>query len=356
MRRRRAGRPGGPERAGQRAWRLPILLALLACLTACARLAPLQSTLPPGAVIRAELAGTPFFPQEEHQCGPAALATVLAASGVPASPAELVPEVFLPARQGSLQAELLGAARRRGRLPYPLRGEPQPLFAEIGAGRPVLLLLNLGVDAWPVWHYAVLVGYDADRNQVMLRSGHQRRLVMSWRRFAGAWQRGGSWAATLLEPGTLPARPELLAYLEACAGLEAAGMLDAAAAAYAAGAERWPDHPLVHLGLGNVAYARGELAAAVAAYRRGLDLAPADAALRNNLAQALLEAGCGAEALAEAQHAAELARGSALEPEVQATLDGAQRAAAGGPSAGSCRAAAAGASAEQPLSSPHAPP
>jgi hypothetical protein len=334
-----------------RGWWLTPLPALLASVTACAPIVPLGSALPPDAPVRAELVDTPFFPQEAHQCGPAALAMVITASGMPVSPDQLVSDVYLPGRRGSLQAELLGAARRRGRLPYRLPGEAAPLFAEIHAGRPVLLLLNLGVDAWPVWHYAVLVGYDAGRGQVQLRSGRERRKVMSWRRFAGAWQRAGNWAVTLLEPGVLPARPDPMAYLEACAGLEAAGMLDAAARAYAAAAARWPENPLVHLGLGNVAYARGAFAAAAAAYRQGLRLAPDDAALRNNLAQALLDAGCRGEALAEARRAVELARGSALEPAARATLDAASR----DGSTDTCADAAVGAEPGRPLSSPHEP-
>jgi hypothetical protein len=58
---------------------------------------------------RVELTDTPFFPQREYQCGPAALATVLAASEVSVTADALVPEVFLPGRQGSLQSELLAA-------------------------------------------------------------------------------------------------------------------------------------------------------------------------------------------------------------------------------------------------------
>ena len=41
-----------------------------------------------------ELRDTPFFPQEEYQCGPAALATVLAASGVAVSPDDLTGKVY----------------------------------------------------------------------------------------------------------------------------------------------------------------------------------------------------------------------------------------------------------------------
>ena len=64
-----------------------------------------------------ELTAVPFFPQEEYQCGPAALATVLNWSGVSVTPTELAPQVYLPERQGSLQLALIGAARRHGRIP-----------------------------------------------------------------------------------------------------------------------------------------------------------------------------------------------------------------------------------------------
>src|SRR5690606_15890104 len=58
------------------------------------------------------LDNVPFFAQDEYQCGPAALATVLVADGVEVTPEELVDQVYVPARQGSLQIEMLAAPRR----------------------------------------------------------------------------------------------------------------------------------------------------------------------------------------------------------------------------------------------------
>ena len=56
----------------------------------CAGLAPqttqLRYTLPPALHEYVELKQVPFFPQTEYQCGPAALATVLNASGVKVTP------------------------------------------------------------------------------------------------------------------------------------------------------------------------------------------------------------------------------------------------------------------------------
>jgi hypothetical protein len=62
-------------------WRVAVTLALLLFLVGCAGSSRL-ATLPAGLPSRAELTATPFYPQTEHQCGPAALATVLSAAGL----------------------------------------------------------------------------------------------------------------------------------------------------------------------------------------------------------------------------------------------------------------------------------
>src|SRR5690606_26559132 len=64
------------------------------------------------------LLDVPFHPQTEYQCGPAALATVLGASGVPITPEALVPQVYLPGREGRLQLELVPATPRARLIPY----------------------------------------------------------------------------------------------------------------------------------------------------------------------------------------------------------------------------------------------
>lgn len=77
---------------------------LVACLfsagCATSQLAALPSQLPATVPARSELTAVPFHPQEDYQCGPAALATTLMYSGVVTSPAALVPQVYLPARIG----------------------------------------------------------------------------------------------------------------------------------------------------------------------------------------------------------------------------------------------------------------
>jgi hypothetical protein len=259
--------------------------------------------LPPVTAASVELSAVPFFPQTRYQCGPAALATVLAASGVAADPTVLANEVYVAGLHGSLQAELLGATRRNGRIPYVLAPDPAALLAEVTAGRPVLVLQNLGLRRVPVWHYAVVVGFDVERGRVLLRSGRDARRSETSARFLRSWQRAASWAFVALEPGHLPATATPAAYARAAAGAEPLLTTAQADAAYAAALARWPSDELVLFGAANRRLAAHDLAAAAALYRRLLEIAPANAAARTNLANVLAEQGCVAQALVEARAA-----------------------------------------------------
>lgn len=252
---------------------------------------PFGTAATAGWRVPVELADTPFFPQEKYQCGPAALATVLVRSGVEVRPDELVPRVYLPDREGSLQPELLAASREYGRLPYVIAPDFPSLLAEVAGGRPVLVLQNLGVKLIPAWHYAVVVGFSPEDGEVILRSGTERRRATDAGVFLRTWERGGNWGVVLLGPGELPAGPDRRQYLKAAAAAESAGHLPLAAAAYRAAIERWPDSALAAFGLGNAGYARGDLGAAERWYRQALALDPEDPATLNNLATVVADQG-----------------------------------------------------------------
>jgi len=293
-----------------------LVFSLAGCATRGPLLPPLTSGQFPS---RVELAATPFFPQRDYQCGPAALATVLAASGVTIDADTLVPEVYLPGRQGSLQPELVAAARGRGRVPYVLPPRPEALVAQLAAGTPVLVMQKLGAGPWPGWHYAVLVGYDAAADRFLLRSGTDERLELSAARFLATWDRAGRWSLVTLQPGLLPAAPDLARYMEAAASLEAVGRLDDAGRAYEAAGRQWPDEALPQLGLANLAYARGDLKSAERGFRAAIQIAPADVAARNNRAEVLLQLGCPASARREIDAARALAGDGPLAAAVAAS-------------------------------------
>jgi hypothetical protein len=250
-----------------------------------------------------ELPDTPFFPQEQYQCGPAALMTVLSQSGARVSMEALVEQVYLPARHGSLQAELMAAARREGRIPYLLDPGMAAIAEELVAGRPVLVLQNLGVSWYPQWHYAVVVGVDPLADEVVLRSGTQMRRMTSGRTFLYTWRRSGYWGLVTLRPGELPAAVQRERYLDAVAAMESTGEMAAARAGWQAALARWPGDRIALFGLANSQLALGEPARAEVLYLELLATDPQNLAARNNLAHALARQGKREQALDELQRA-----------------------------------------------------
>ncbi len=283
----------------------PVLL--LAALAGCAtpqteRLLATTSAHPAPV----ELREVPFFPQEAYQCGPAALATVLVWSGLAVTPEQLAPQVYLPEREGSLQFELLAAARRHGRVPYVLRPQLESLATEIASGHPVIVLQNLSFAFYPKWHYAVVVGYDLERAELVLRSGDRQRHVVSLSLFEHTWKRGDYWAFVALPPDQLPQTAEELPYLQSVVALEKLGRHEDAAVAYGTALKRWPKSLGARLGLGNSLYARGDRRGAERAFRDALRDHPDSGATLNNLAQVLAEQKRWREAEPFARRAVEL--------------------------------------------------
>jgi len=276
----------------QRARLLAGVVFCATLLAACAHQTPLVEARIAGLPARAELADTPFFPQERYQCGPAALATVLNAHGVSITPDELVPQIYLPAREGSLQAEIIAAVRRQGLLALPVEPALDALLTEIAAGRPVLVLQNLGLDWLPRWHYAVAIGYDLARQELVLRSGTEPRRITPFGVFLNTWDRSARWGVVVLTPGALPAQAQAAPYLEAASALETLGKRKEARAAYQAATERWPDNAVAWLGLGNTEYVLGHAAQAEKAFRHALHVQAGAAVAWNNLAYALAARHC----------------------------------------------------------------
>jgi tetratricopeptide (TPR) repeat protein len=252
----------------------------------------------------------PFFPQEEFQCGPAALATVLTHSGRRTTPEELAPRVYLPGREGSLQVELAAAVRRYDRIPYVIQTSVPALIAELQAGRPAVVLQNLGLARLPIWHFAVVVGYSIHDDTVLLRSGTRERLRMSAYNFVRTWELGSRWGLVVLRPGELPVADDAGGYLRAVAAKEAVTGAAGLVEAYQAAVERWPGSTLARFGLANALRADGEIVAAVAQYRELANRSPEDAATLNNLADALNALGCREQALETVEWALALMPGS----------------------------------------------
>ncbi|MCK5395370.1 MAG: PA2778 family cysteine peptidase [Gammaproteobacteria bacterium] len=251
----------------------------------------------PGSLSPAiELTDTPFYPQTQYQCGPAALATVLQSHGVETTPEKLSSQVYIPERKGSLQIEMIAAARRNEMLPYKLESRLIDLFAEIDAGNPVLVLQNLGFDWYPNWHYAVVIGYDTVNHEVILRSGTTRRWITPFEVFERTWQRADFWALVIVPVGKIPDTAQPLHYLKTVYAFEETRKPELAFKAYQAASRRWPDVAVTWLALGNMAFANHKLSEAVKAFDIATRIEPESITSWNNLAYALHAYGCGSQA------------------------------------------------------------
>lgn len=238
-----------------------------------------------------ELTATPFFPQIQYQCGPASLATVLNESGLTTDPATLAAEVYLPDRKGALQVEMIAAVRRYGRIPYEIDKDLQSIIDQLEHRMPVLVLLNLGISALPVYHYAVVIGYEPDSDSIIMRSGEDYRLLMSRLRFLSAWSKTGSWALTVPPIGKLPAKVNVERFLRSVIALESVGQWQAAQQNYLTVLGKWPDNTLARFGLANTLRTEGKLTEAADQYSKVLKQDASHKPARNNLADTLLRLG-----------------------------------------------------------------
>ena len=272
------------------------LLVCLLMLSGCASTPQsdqIRAKVPNSLPLAAELIDTPFYPQKEYQCGPAALATLLQFQGVTTTPEELSNQIYIPGRKGSLQIEITAAARRHDMLPYKLEPQLLDLFTEIAAGNPVLVLQNLSFNWYPRWHYAVVIGYDTDRHEIILRSGTTRRWITSFEVFERTWQRADFWALVVVPVGEIPKTATPMNYLKTAHAFEEIGRPGLAFKAYQSASRQWPDVAETWMTLGNMAFQNHDWPEAIRAFGTASSLQPESLVSWNNLAYALHAYGCG---------------------------------------------------------------
>lgn len=271
-----------------------VLVALLLAnlqLAGCSRMTLRDQALREAQLPRHfEIEAVPFYPQEKYQCGPAALSMALGWSGLQVPSDVLTQEVFTPALKGSYQSALIAATRRHERVAYPLSGRLN-LLKEIVAGHPVIVLQNLGFSWYPIWHYALAIGFDLDRGNILLHSGKTPRKITAISVFESTWRRSDYWGLLVLPPNRLPATAELTGIIPAVVGLEKAGQWHAAIEGYKTVLGRWPNSLAAYIGMGNCWYAVGNLEAAESVLRDASRQFPEEGTVFNNLAHVLFERG-----------------------------------------------------------------
>lgn len=280
--------------------RLVVLLSLTVLLSACAGRTPVLpdpaglTQLPDQVVLH----DVPFHAQDAYQCGPASLAMILNHRKVTVTPEALKDRVYLPERKGTLQVEMVAAARERNLLVYPLEKKLEAILQELNAGNPVLVMQNLAFDWYPQWHYAVVIGYDLPAQQMIVHSGLHEAQHEPFRVFMRTWGRADYWARVMLPPKQLPATAQPLTYLKAASDLEQTNRLSSAKQAYQNAIEQWPDQPGARFGLGNTLWAMNHRQAAVEQFQQLVNDFPQFQPGWNNLATGLELLGCATGATA----------------------------------------------------------
>lgn len=196
-------------------------------LSGCAgNVAPEVKRLPE----RVELSGT-FYRGEANQSGPQVLASLLSQQGIVITPGLLEKPLHLPGAEDKLQQNMQNLAREYGMLVYPLDSNLPALLTQVAAGFPVMVRFTEGAALWSEPRYAILSGYNRQKQTVLLRAGMDQRLMMSFGSFESAFKDAGGWAVLIQNPGQLPAQVDQQRWLKAANDLAQAGQEQAAATA-----------------------------------------------------------------------------------------------------------------------------
>ncbi len=279
-------------------------IALTSCSTAKQSIQLYES--PPDIPSNVELESAPFYPQRDYQCGPAALATVINFHKPETTPDSLVPQIYIPELKGTLQIEMLAASRRLNRLAIEQDGQLTSILKEVANGNPVLVMQNLGFEGYPYWHYAVVIGYDLDKREIILRSGEIKRLVRPFSVFERTWQRSKFWSVIVVPAGVMPVTVNAESYSKAAIAFELTSAKQQSLLVYQKGVQRWPGNFLLQMGLGNISYALNEYSEAEKAFLTATKLKPQKAEAWNNLAYALIMQGKKKQSLKSVNKAIEI--------------------------------------------------
>jgi hypothetical protein len=262
----------------------PVFVSALASLllTSCVYWTP-RSHAPTASANVVE--NVPMQKWDIKSCGAGALSAVLQHHGDPIPMAEW--DAKLPkTRGGVMSIDLVLAARERGFDANLVTGDAGLVDAELRAGRPVILMLQV-IQApgkgYDFYHYIVIDGHDPEKNLYRTQFGDGKSRWARLERIEPAWK-PTKYATVVIRPADPSAKA-----LRAAVQLEDDGKYALAAQGYREILSRDPKHLLAWTNLGNAEMRLGRLTAAEEAFRKALEIQPDAADTLNNLAWLLYE-------------------------------------------------------------------
>lgn len=259
-----------------------ILLALLftGCATRGEKLRTKYS-LPSQKILPVE-----FISQEKFHCAPAALTMVTDYLGQSRSLKEMTDMLYTPEAKGTFQNDVIAATRRMGLIAIPIKNLKNVLH-EINNNNPVLIFQNLGLNWLPTWHYALVVGYNLDKNVMILHSGEEKNFEMKLPTFERIWSRVDEWGLVMVKPGDLAATATEEDMVSATAFLEASRKNDLAEFSYKKILTKWPTSLGSLVWLGNIYYQKDSFKTAATYLQLAVESHPKAAGAWHNYAMVL---------------------------------------------------------------------
>ncbi len=264
--------------------RISMLVALCLIASACAspRQARELSDQLSEASPSVHLIETPFIEQERYHCGPATLAMVARLFESSYTLDEITAMTFTPGANGTFKGDMLSASRRMGYAAYKV-SDFQQMFTLLRQNRPVIVFQNLGIAWYKVWHFALLIGYDAHSDSVFLHSGRTPYMRMKSKEFVRTWENGGEWSYVILPAEHIPPFAPVQEAMDNAMVLGQLGQHQTAIQLYQSIIERWPERFEPYAGIANEYAALKQDRKAIENLIRAKNLNPGHHGLYHNL-------------------------------------------------------------------------
>jgi hypothetical protein len=233
---------------------------------------------------RVELLDVPFVPSDENECGPASLKMLLSCHGEEIEMDTLRSMLMTPEKGGTLQVDMMAGVRRFGYVPYLLDPFISSILMEVASENPVVVFQNRGLRWFPLWHYAVVVGYDVQKEEIYLRSGKDKKETLSFTSFNTFWERADRWAFVVPEKEGIPYTANETRFLEAVHALEKTGKLEDALKYYRNASRHWSSNTAFKMASANVLLQLGRTEESITVLEEVLEIDPDYVPALNNLA------------------------------------------------------------------------
>jgi ABC-type bacteriocin/lantibiotic exporter with double-glycine peptidase domain len=137
--------------------------------------------------------GVPFFRQTGDDCGPTALAGILAFYGRPVNLETITASIYLPKLRGTLPMDLERYAKDAGLKTASSDGTTNDLRSAVRSNAPVICLLDLGFGPYRQPHYVTIIGFDDGNGLFIMHDGVTPDRTMRYEDFEKKWARAGRW-------------------------------------------------------------------------------------------------------------------------------------------------------------------